>query len=175
MILLVDGMIAHLYLLYNRAFVRICIQNGNIPYGIHRGIEGFTDGEINPMEWSTVSGWVAQGGALLGTKRTLPQNHFEAIAAQIRKHDLKSLLVIGGFEAYHAVIQFAENREKYPEFKIPMVVMPATISNNVPGTDFSLGADTALNEITEICDRIRQSAQGKIVLRYQPIQVFNIL
>merc|ERR1719481_2430108 len=41
-----------------------------------------------------------------------------------------------------------------------MVVLPATISNNVPGTDFSIGADTALNEITEICDRIRQSAQG---------------
>jgi 6-phosphofructokinase 1 len=41
-----------------------------------------------------------------------------------------------------------------------MVVLPATISNNVPGTDFSVGGDTALNEITEICDRIRQSAQG---------------
>ena len=41
-----------------------------------------------------------------------------------------------------------------------MCVLPATISNNVPGTEFSLGADTALNEISEICDRIRQSAQG---------------
>lgn len=41
-----------------------------------------------------------------------------------------------------------------------MTVLPATISNNVPGTDFTLGADTALNEITEICDRIRQSAAG---------------
>ena len=41
-----------------------------------------------------------------------------------------------------------------------MVVVPSTISNNVPGTDFTLGADTAVNEITEICDRIRQSAQG---------------
>lgn len=54
----------------------------------------------------------------------------------------------------------AEGRSKYPELCIPMCVVPATISNNVPGTDFSLGADTALNEITEICDRIRQSAQG---------------
>lgn len=40
------------------------------------------------------------------------------------------------------------------------MVIPSTISNNVPGTEFSLGCDTALNEITEICDRIRQSAQG---------------
>lgn len=113
------------------------------------------------MDWSRVSGWVAQGGALLGTKRTLPASNFQAIAEQIKKNDLKCLMVIGGFEAYHAVIQFAENRDKYPEFRIPIVVIPATISNNIPGTDFSLGADTALNEITEICDRIRQSAQGK--------------
>jgi len=52
------------------------------------------------------------------------------------------------------------DRDKYKAFRIPMVVLPATISNNVPGTDFSVGGDTALNEITEICDRIRQSAQG---------------
>lgn len=44
-----------------------------------------------------------------------------------------------------------------------MVLIPSTISNNVPGTEFSLGSDTALNEITEICDRIRQSAQVKFI------------
>lgn len=43
---------------------------------------------------------------------------------------------------------------------IPIVVIPSTISNNVPGTELSIGCDTALNEITEICDRIRLSAQG---------------
>lgn len=54
----------------------------------------------------------------------------------------------------------ADQRKNFPEFNIPLVVIPSTISNNVPGTEFSLGADTGLNEITEICDRIRQSAQG---------------
>lgn len=54
----------------------------------------------------------------------------------------------------------ADARGQFASFRIPLAVIPATISNNVPGTDFSLGADTALNEITEICDRIRQSAQG---------------
>lgn len=57
-------------------------------------------------------------------------------------------------------MQFAEARVNYDAFKIPLVVIPSTISNNVPGTEFSLGCDTALNEITEICDRIRLSAQG---------------
>lgn len=46
----------------------------------------------------------------------------------------------------------AEARGKYGEFCIPMTVIPATISNNVPGTDFSLGADTALNEIADVCN-----------------------
>lgn len=69
-------------------------------------------------------------------------------------------MIIGGFEAYHACGQLADQRSNFPEFCIPLVVIPSTISNNVPGTEFSLGCDTGLNEITEICDRIRQSAQG---------------
>lgn len=56
--------------------------------------------------------------------------------------------------------QLADQRKNFPEFCIPLVVIPSTISNNVPGTEFSLGCDTGLNEITEICDRIRQSAIG---------------
>jgi 6-phosphofructokinase len=50
--------------------------------------------------------------------------------------------------------QFAESRGQFPEFRIPIVILPATISNNVPGTDFSLGTDTSINVITEICDKV---------------------
>ena len=74
-------------------------------------------------------------------------------------HKIHGLLLIGGFEAFQAALELYEKRKEFPEFNIPIIVLPSTISNNVPGTDFSLGADTALNEITEICDRIRQSAQ----------------
>ena len=143
-----------------RAFVRSCLQDGNRPFGIQSGIEGLATGKIDEMKWSDVNGWVVKGGALLGTKRTLPEGKYDAIAANIKEFNLQSLLVVGGFEAFNAILQLAEMRDKYPEFNIPMAVIPATISNNVPGTEFSLGADTALNEITEICDRIRQSAQG---------------
>ena len=69
-------------------------------------------------------------------------------------------MVVGGFEAFQTVLELAEERKNYPEFCIPMCVVPATISNNVPGAEFSLGADTALNGITEICDRFHQTAQG---------------
>jgi len=143
-----------------RSFTRNVIFSGNTPIGIHNGIEGLINDEIRPIGWSDVTGWISEGGALLGTKRTLPEKNFAKCAENLAKHNIQGLVIIGGFEAFSAVLQFAENRDKFRAFRIPMVVLPATISNNVPGTDFSVGADTALNEITEICDRIRQSAQG---------------
>ncbi|XP_045448341.1 ATP-dependent 6-phosphofructokinase [Melitaea cinxia] len=143
-----------------RSFVRNCIYRGDTVLGIHEGVEGFISGNIVKMDWSDVTGWVAQGGAFLGTKRTLPGDKKGEIAARIKQFNIQGLLIIGGFEAYQAGLELYESRAQFPEFCIPLVVIPATISNNVPGTDFSLGADTALNEITEICDRIRQSAQG---------------
>jgi len=143
-----------------RSFARNCIFSGNNPIGIHNGIDGLINGEVKPIKWSDVTGWVSEGGALLGTRRTLPEKNLEKCAENLKKFDIQGLVVIGGFEAFSAVCQFSENRDKFKEFRIPMVVLPATISNNVPGSDFSIGGDTALNEITEICDRIRQSAQG---------------
>ena len=109
------------------------------------------------MEWGDVNGWVGLGGAKLGSKRELPTGkQMDKIAENLRKFELQGLVVIGGFEAFQSVLMLYERRESFPEFRIPMVVLPATISNNVPGTDFSLGADTAVNVITEDCDRIRQ-------------------
>jgi len=143
-----------------RSFARNCIYSGNQPFGIHNGIDGLVNGEVRPIEWSDVTGWVVEGGSLLGTKRTLPKGKLEECAANLAKFKIQGLVVIGGFEAYETVIQLEEMRDKFTQFRIPMVVLPATISNNVPGTDFSIGADTALNCITEICDRIRQSATG---------------
>ncbi|GFW04401.1 ATP-dependent 6-phosphofructokinase [Trichonephila clavipes] len=143
-----------------RSFVRACMFQGNTVLGIHDGFDGLLSGNVQEMHWAEVAGWVGQGGAFLGTKRTLPAEIMDKVVEQFRKHKIQGLVVAGGFEAYHSVLQMADQRNQYPELCIPMIVIPATISNNVPGTDFSLGSDTALNEITEICDRIRQSAQG---------------
>uniref|UniRef100_A0A671MI14 Phosphofructokinase domain-containing protein n=1 Tax=Sinocyclocheilus anshuiensis TaxID=1608454 RepID=A0A671MI14_9TELE len=81
------------------------------------------------------------------------------IVANICKYNIQSLLVIGGFEV-RRVLQLVEARGRYDELCIAMCVVPATISNNVPGTDFSLGADTAVNAAMESCDKIKQSASG---------------
>lgn len=145
-----------------RSFTRNVISRGEVVLGIHEGIDGLIEGQVSPIPWSEVAGWVNQGGANLGTRRTLPGegNNMELSVEKIREFKIQGLLIVGGFEAFQAGQQFAEARSKYKELRIPICVIPATISNNVPGTDFSIGADTALNEITEICDRIRQSAQG---------------
>jgi 6-phosphofructokinase 1 len=68
--------------------------------------------------------------------------------------------MIGGFEAFTAMSELRKGRKTYQEFKIPMVCLPATVSNNVPGTEYSLGSDTCLNALIEYCDTCRQSASS---------------
>ncbi|XP_032684095.1 ATP-dependent 6-phosphofructokinase isoform X2 [Odontomachus brunneus] len=144
-----------------RSFVRNCIYRGDKVYGICDGVMGLIGGRLKLMDWPSVTGWVAQGGAYLGTKRAPPtEEQLPQIAQKLKEFGIQALLIIGGFEGYQTGLMFYKARDKYEEFRIPIAMIPATISNNVPGTEFSLGCDTALNEITEICDRIRQSAQG---------------
>ncbi|XP_043492800.1 ATP-dependent 6-phosphofructokinase isoform X4 [Polistes fuscatus] len=144
-----------------RSFVRNCIYRGDKVYGVCDGVLGLMSGKFKLMDWPSVTGWVAQGGAYLGTKRAPPKDdQLPQIAQKLKEFGIQALLIIGGFEGYQTGLMFYNARDKFEEFRIPIAMIPATISNNVPGTEFSLGCDTALNEITEICDRIRQSAQG---------------
>uniref|UniRef100_A0A8B9KH73 6-phosphofructokinase type C n=1 Tax=Astyanax mexicanus TaxID=7994 RepID=A0A8B9KH73_ASTMX len=143
-----------------RSAVRVGISEGHKMFAINDGFEGFYKGQIREIKWGDVGGWTGQGGSLLGTKRTLPAKHVDKIAEQIRKYNLNALLIIGGFEAYLGIMELLAARGTYEEFCLPMVMVPATVSNNVPGSDLSIGADTALNAITDTCDRIKQSASG---------------
>ncbi|XP_077104668.1 ATP-dependent 6-phosphofructokinase, liver type-like [Siphateles boraxobius] len=143
-----------------RSAVRVGLAQGHMVYSVHDGFEGLANGALTEVHWHDVAGWTGQGGSLLGTKRTLPNSCMERIVENIGKFGIQSLLVIGGFEAYEGVLQLVEARGRYDELCIPMCVIPATISNNVPGTDFSLGADTAVNAAMESCDKIKQSASG---------------
>ncbi|XP_049420803.1 ATP-dependent 6-phosphofructokinase, platelet type isoform X4 [Epinephelus fuscoguttatus] len=143
-----------------RSAVRVGISEGHKMFAVSDGFEGFYKGQIKEIKWADVGGWTGQGGSLLGTKRTLPAKHVEKIAEQMRKHNINALLIVGGFEAFLSLLELLTARGKYDEFCVPMVMVPATVSNNVPGSDLSIGADTALNAITTTCDRIKQSASG---------------
>uniref|UniRef100_A0A6Q2XIC7 ATP-dependent 6-phosphofructokinase n=1 Tax=Esox lucius TaxID=8010 RepID=A0A6Q2XIC7_ESOLU len=137
-----------------RAAVRVGIIQGHQMLAVYDGFDGLVNGQVS------VSGWTGQGGSNLGTKRHLPGKNIEEISLNIAKFNIHSLIIVGGFEAYLGGLELITAREKYEELCIPMVVIPATVSNNVPGSDFSIGADTALNTITTTCDRIKQSAAG---------------
>ncbi|XP_045071321.1 ATP-dependent 6-phosphofructokinase, liver type-like isoform X1 [Coregonus clupeaformis] len=143
-----------------RSAVRVALAYGHKVYSVNDGFEGLANGAVTEMEWHSVAGWTGQGGSLLGTKRTLPSTCMEKIVDTINKFKIQALLVVGGFEAYEGVLQLYDARGGFDELCIPMVVIPATISNNVPGTDFSLGSDTAVNAAMESCDKIKQSATG---------------
>ncbi|XP_034415549.1 ATP-dependent 6-phosphofructokinase, platelet type isoform X2 [Cyclopterus lumpus] len=143
-----------------RSAVRVGISEGHKMFAVSDGFEGFYKGQIREIKWADVGGWTGQGGSLLGTKRTLPAKHVDKIAEQMREHNINALLIVGGFEAFLSLLELLTARGKYDEFCVPMVMVPATVSNNVPGSDLSIGADTALNAITATCDRIKQSASG---------------
>uniref|UniRef100_A0A673M2T5 ATP-dependent 6-phosphofructokinase, platelet type-like n=1 Tax=Sinocyclocheilus rhinocerous TaxID=307959 RepID=A0A673M2T5_9TELE len=143
-----------------RSAVRVGITEGHTLFAVNDGFEGFYKGQIKEINWGDVGGWTGQGGSLLGTKRTLPAKHIDKIAEQMKIHNINALLVIGGFEAYLGLLELQAARSKHAELCVPMVMVPATVSNNIPGSDLSIGADTALNAITDTCDRIKQSASG---------------
>ncbi|XP_059495411.1 ATP-dependent 6-phosphofructokinase, platelet type isoform X6 [Stegostoma tigrinum] len=82
-----------------RSAVRTGISQGHTMLAVSDGFEGFIKGQIKEIKWGDVGGWTGQGGSLLGTKRTLPAKNAEAIAEQIRLHNISALLLIGGFES----------------------------------------------------------------------------
>ncbi|KAG0695900.1 phosphofructokinase domain-containing protein [Suillus ampliporus] len=143
-----------------RAAVRYCVKQGHRPLAVHNGFRGLLDDNIHELSWLGVDNWTSRGGSELGTNRTLPDVDLGAVAARFQEHDFHALLMIGGFEAFNALLILENGRKHYPAFHIPMAHLPATISNNVPMTEFSLGSDTSLNALVDACDSIKQSASA---------------
>lgn len=143
-----------------RALARYCIRQGHTPLAVHNGFRGLLDDIVDELSWLGVDAWSARGGSELGTNRFLPSIDIGTVASQFQKYGFDSLVIIGGFEGFHALLQLEEGRKHYPAFHIPMVHLPATISNNVPMTEYSLGSDTSLNALVSACDAIKQSASA---------------
>ena len=144
-----------------RAAVRLGLDRGHTMLGVRGSFEGLLDGRIEELNWGDVEGWTAMGGAELGTTRHVPTvEQLYTVARAIETHRIDGLLIIGGWTAYKAAHLLYTERERYPAFKIPMICLPASIDNNLPGSELSIGADTALNAIVEALDRIKQSAMA---------------
>lgn len=150
-----------------RAAVAYCLSRGHTPIAVHNGFPGLCRhhddkplGSVREVKWLDVEGWASKGGSEIGTNRGLPDEDFSQTAKCFELYNFNAVFIIGGFEAYTALSQLRAARQDYPAFNIPMALLPATISNNVPGTEYSIGSDTCLNALVGYCDAIRQSASA---------------
>ena len=135
-------------------------MRGHTALTIHNGFRGLLEDNVSEPTWLGVDAWMARGGSELGTNRALPSINLGAVAAKFQQYKFDGLIIIGGFEGFDSLLILEEARSHYPSFHIPMAHLPATISNNVPMTDYSLGTDTGLNALVEACDSIKQSASA---------------
>jgi 6-phosphofructokinase 1 len=124
--------------------------------GIERGYAGLIDGEMIQLDARAVGGIIGKGGTFLGTARA-PE--FETVQGQrealrnLNRHSIEGLVVIGGSGSLAGALALHQHG-------FPVVGVPATIDNDVPGTDMAIGVDTALNTILGAIDRIKDTASS---------------
>ncbi|KAK0823252.1 6-phosphofructokinase, alpha subunit [Friedmanniomyces endolithicus] len=150
-----------------RAAVAYCLTKGHTPVALYNGFPGLCRhhddkpfGSVRVLDWLDAETWASRGGSEIGTNRGLPAEDMEKTAECFELYKIEALFVVGGFEAFTAVSQLRKGRQQHEAFKILMVVLPATVSNNVPGTEYSIGSDTCLNALITYCDAIKQSASA---------------
>lgn len=142
-----------------RAAVRLGLDQGHTMLVVRNGFNGLIADQVSECEWQMVDGWGPMGGAELGTSRHVPSgDDLAAVARALTSHSIDGLLIIGGWNGYQAAHRLYHERDTYEPFNIPIICLPASINNDLPGSELSIGADTALNAIVEALDRIKQSA-----------------
>jgi len=138
-----------------RAVVRAGIYQGLEVYGIKRGYQGMIEGDIILMETGSVSGIIHNGGTILQTARCKEFMSYEGrkkAHEQLAAHGIDAVIIIGGDGSFTGANIMSG------EFNIPFVGLPGTIDNDLYGTDYTIGFDTALNTVIEAVDKIRDTA-----------------
>jgi 6-phosphofructokinase 1 len=140
-----------------RAVVRTAIYYGIEVVGIRRGYDGMTNGDFIPMNRKSVSNIIQRGGTILKTARCdnfrTPEGRKQAYD-QLKKHNIDALVGIGGDGTFTGAKVFGA------EFDMPIIGLPGTIDNDLMGTDFTIGYDTAINTVVEAVDKIRDTAES---------------
>lgn len=137
-----------------RAVVRKAIKEGMEVFGINRGYAGMVDGDIFPLDAQSVSNILSHGGTFLQSARYPEFATLEGQLAgieQLKKHDIEGVVVIGGDGSYHGAMRLTEHG-------FPAVGIPGTIDNDIAGTDYTIGFDTAVNTAMEALDKIRDTS-----------------
>jgi 6-phosphofructokinase 1 len=140
-----------------RAVVRTGIYEGMEVYGIYRGYQGMIQGEIKRMEKSSVSNIIQRGGTILKSARSkefMTREGRKKAHENLLKHEINALVVIGGDGTFTGAKVFDS------EFDFLIVGLPGTIDNDLFGTDYTIGYDTAVNTVVEAVDKIRDTADS---------------
>ena len=137
-----------------RAVVRKAAYHGIEVVGVNHGYEGFINGSIEPLDLGSVGGIIQRGGTKLYSARC-PEFKQDAVQeqgiAKMRAANIEGLVVIGGDGSYRGAMDLVKKG-------FPVVGVPGTIDNDVPGTEYTIGFDTALNTVVESIDKIRDTA-----------------
>ena len=140
-----------------RAVVRGAIYHGLEVYGIQRGYQGMVDNDMDKMESHSVSNIIQLGGTILKTARCNDFMTFEGRQKaynNLKERGIDALVVIGGDGSFAGAEEFGK------EFDLPIVGIPGTIDNDICGTEYTIGYDTALNTVVEAVDKIRDTASA---------------
>lgn len=140
-----------------RAVVRSAIYYGINVTGIRRGYDGMIKGDLFPMDRKSVSNILQRGGTMLKTARSeyfrTPEGRKEAYE-NLQKHNIDALVAIGGDGTFRGARVFGD------EYDFPVIGLPGTIDNDLCGTDFTIGYDTAINTVIDAVDKIRDTAES---------------
>ncbi|CAG9611438.1 ATP-dependent 6-phosphofructokinase [Bacillus rhizoplanae] len=137
-----------------RAVVRKAMYHDLEVYGIYHGYAGLISGHIEKLELGSVGDIIHRGGTKLYTARCPEFKELEGQLKgieQLKKFGIEGLVVIGGDGSY-------QGAKKLTEHGFPCVGVPGTIDNDIPGTDFTIGFDTAVNTVIDAIDKIRDTA-----------------
>ncbi|MFC1674436.1 6-phosphofructokinase [Candidatus Omnitrophota bacterium] len=138
-----------------RSVVRFATHNKLQVLGVFRGYEGLIKGDLKLMDRRSVSNIISLGGTILKTSRCpefLEESGQKKAVEVIRKNKIDGLVLIGGDGTYRGGIALSK------KWKIPCIGVPGTIDNDINGTDFTVGSDTAINVALEAIDKIRDTA-----------------
>ncbi|MCA4897898.1 MAG: 6-phosphofructokinase [Cytophagales bacterium] len=138
-----------------RAVVRASIYYKKEVYGIMQGYEGMISGDIVKLGARSVGNIIQRGGTILKTARSQEfrtKEGREKAYQNLKKNGIDSLVAIGGDGTFTGLHKF------YEEYQIPSICIPGTIDNDLAGTDYTIGFDTATNTAVEAIDKIRDTA-----------------
>ncbi len=143
------------------ACIRACVRTAafyNIPViGFKRGYEGLVDSDFLELKTESVSGIIQKGGTILKTarsKRFMTQEGINMAVSTLKRTEVDGLIVIGGDGSFRGAIELSKF------IGIPVMGCAGTIDNDLLGTDFTIGYDTAINTVVEAIDKIRDTAES---------------